>query len=110
MGISTFYLWRKRLFETNWLLKLLSWCIPLPLVAIQFGWIVAEVGRQPWIVYRLLKTRDAASVTVAAGEILFSIIMFGLIYVLLGAVWLFLLKKELDHGPQPAHAAGKEAN
>ena len=110
MGISTFYLWRKRLFETNWLLKLLSWSIPLPLVAIQLGWIVAEVGRQPWIVYRLLKTRDAASVTVGPGEILFSIIMFGVIYALLGAVWLFLIKKELDHGPDPAHAAGKEAN
>jgi cytochrome bd ubiquinol oxidase subunit I len=95
-------LWRKRLFETRWYLKLLVWSIPLPLAACELGWIVAEVGRQPWVVYRLLKTADAYSTNVGAGEILFSIIMFGLIYLLLGSLYVFILAKTVRKGPEPA--------
>jgi len=97
---STFLLYRKKLFKSMKTLKIILWSIPLPFIAIQLGWIVAEVGRQPWIVYKLLKTRDAASVTVSSGEILFSIIMFSLVYLVLGALWLFLLVKEIKHGPE----------
>lgn len=97
---STFLLYRKKLHQSMKTLKVLLWSIPLPFIAIQLGWIAAEVGRQPWIVYKLLKTSDAASVTVPAGEILFSIIMFSLVYLALGALWLFLLIKEIKHGPE----------
>ena len=76
--------------------------IPLPVIACQLGWIAAEVGRQPWIVYGLLKTRDAHSQSVTAGEVLFSTILFGLIYLLLGILYVFLLCKEIKHGPEPA--------
>ena len=75
--------------------------IPLPVIACELGWIVAEVGRQPWVVYRIMKTADAASITVTSGEILFSIILFGLIYLLLGALYLFLFVREVKHGPEP---------
>lgn len=99
------YLWRKdRLWDNKRTLKILLWSIPLPLIACQLGWIAAEVGRQPWIVYRLLKTRDAISVTVPAGEILFSIILFGLIYILLGSLYIFLLSRKVKHGPDPLTA------
>lgn len=98
---SLFLLIRKKLSESRFTLKALLWSIPLPFIAIQFGWIAAEVGRQPWIVYKLLKTSDAASVTVSSGEILFSIIMFSIIYLVLGALWLYLLVKEIKHGPEP---------
>ena len=74
--------------------------IPLPLIACQIGWIVAEVGRQPWVVYNLLKTNEAFSTNVSGLEILFSIIVFGLIYVALGAVFLFLLVKKVKKGPE----------
>jgi cytochrome d ubiquinol oxidase subunit I len=72
------------------------------LAASQFGWIAAEVGRQPWIVYKLLRTSDAVSPKVSAGEVLFSLILFGLLYLALGALWIFLLHREASHGPPPA--------
>lgn len=101
MGISAFYLYKKKLYEKKLLLKLLIWFIPLPLIACQFGWIAAEVGRQPWIVYKLMRTADAASANVSAGEILFSIILFGIIYILLGSVFVFFLVRKIKAGPEP---------
>ena len=98
---------RNSLYQRRWYLWLLIWSIPLPLAACQLGWIVAEVGRQPWVVYRLLKTCDAFSKNVAASEILISIIMFGAVYLLLGAMYLFLIVKKIKQGPQPL--AAKEA-
>jgi cytochrome bd ubiquinol oxidase subunit I len=95
---------RKKLFKTKWLLKLFVWSIPLPLAACQLGWITAEVGRQPWIVYGLLRTSEAHSVTVTAEEILFSIILFGLIYLLLGSLYVYILVREVKHGPQSVKA------
>jgi cytochrome d ubiquinol oxidase subunit I len=96
-----YLLYRRRLSDTRWYLRLMLWSIPLPLVATQLGWIVTEVGRQPWVVYRILKTADAYSKNVAAGEILFSIIVFGLIYLLLGALYIFILMKMVRKGPAP---------
>jgi cytochrome d ubiquinol oxidase subunit I len=101
MGFAAFKLRRGGLWSTKWLLKVLIWSIPLPLLACQLGWITAEVGRQPWIVYKLLRTADAYSVTVSAGEIWFSIILFSLIYLLLGTLYVYLLLREMKHGPQP---------
>jgi cytochrome d ubiquinol oxidase subunit I len=85
------------------LLRLFIWSIPLPLAACQLGWIAAEVGRQPWIVYGLLKTAQAQSINVSAGEILFSIILFGIVYLLLGGLYIYLLVREVKHGPQRAN-------
>jgi cytochrome d ubiquinol oxidase subunit I len=101
---ATYLLKKDKLFEKKWLLKLFIWSIPLPLAACQLGWITAEVGRQPWIVYGLLRTSDASSITVTAPEILFSIILFGCVYLLLGALYIYLLVREVKHGPQPVKA------
>jgi len=90
---------RNRLWDCRWFLKLLVWSIPLPLLACQFGWIAAEVGRQPWIVYRLLKTADAHSQAVTAAEVAFSLVLFGLVYILLGALYVYLLVREVRRGP-----------
>jgi cytochrome d ubiquinol oxidase subunit I len=95
--LGLFFLYRKRLLNMKWYLKLLIISIPLPVLACQFGWVAAEVGRQPWVVYRVLKTVDAASVNVTAGEILFSIILFSLIYIFLFALYLFLSIREVNH-------------
>lgn len=101
MMLGLFLLYRKKLWDQRLFLKLLVLSIPLPIVACELGWISAEVGRQPWVVYRILKTADAASITVTSGEILFSIILFGLIYLLLGALYVFLFVREVKHGPEP---------
>lgn len=95
---------RNKLWKNKWLLRIILWSIPLPLIACQLGWITAEVGRQPWIVYGLLKTANAYSTTVTANEILFSIIFFGFIYLLLGILYIYLLAQEVKHGPQQVHA------
>jgi cytochrome d ubiquinol oxidase subunit I len=76
--------------------------LPLPFVANEVGWIAAEVGRQPWVVQGLMRTRDAVSAAVPAGQILASIILFSLIYSLLFGVWVYLLKQQIDKGPPAA--------
>ena len=109
-GICLLMLYKKKLFESKLMLKLMFFLIPLPFIANELGWVAAEVGRQPWAVYHLLKTRDAVSITVPAGQILFSIIMFVLIYALLFYAWIHLLKREVKHGPEGVDTAvGKEA-
>jgi cytochrome d ubiquinol oxidase subunit I len=98
---GVFLMMRGKLSGSRLYLRLLLWSIPLPLLACELGWIVAEVGRQPWVVYRVLKTADAFSTNVSGGEVLFSIIAFGLIYLALGALYLLILAKKVRHGPEP---------
>jgi cytochrome d ubiquinol oxidase subunit I len=95
-------LYRDTLWNNARFLRVLLWSIPAPLVAIQLGWISAEVGRQPWIVYKLLKTKEAVSLTVSGEQVLFSIILFSLIYIFLGALYVYLLVREVRQGPEPA--------
>jgi cytochrome d ubiquinol oxidase subunit I len=105
-GLGLLQLWRGKLYQSRWYLTLLLLAIPLPLVACELGWIVAEVGRQPWVVYRVLRTADAFSTNVSGAEILFSIVAFGLIYLALGALYLFILVRKVKRGPVPPAAEG----
>lgn len=89
---------RKRLIESPGYLKVMLWAIPLPYIAIELGWVLAEVGRQPWIVYGLMKTTDAVS-PVASLQVLVSLIAFILVYGLLGAVGFYLIVKSARKGP-----------
>lgn len=107
MAIAVYKLYKKTLWDSKKFLKLLVWAIPFPLFACQLGWISAEVGRQPWIVYKLLRTSAAASINVSSSEILFSIILFAVIYILLGSILIYLLVRKIKHGPEPI--TGKEA-
>ncbi|MFQ6617312.1 MAG: cytochrome ubiquinol oxidase subunit I, partial [Fidelibacterota bacterium] len=97
---GVFLLWKKQLYQNRLFLKLALWSISLPFIANELGWISAEVGRQPWIIYHVLKTSDAVSVSVSAGQVLFSLIIFTLIYLLLLLTWIFLLKREIKKGPE----------
>ncbi|MBW1889543.1 MAG: cytochrome ubiquinol oxidase subunit I [Deltaproteobacteria bacterium] len=81
---------RKKLIENPWYLWIMVFSIPLPYLAIEMGWVLAEVGRQPWIVYGLMKTSDAAS-PVASVQVLTSLIGFILVYGLLGMVGFYLM-------------------
>jgi len=97
--LSLILLRKEKLFESKLFLKILVASVFLPHLANQLGWISAEVGRQPWIVYGLLKTKDALSKSVGSGEIVFSLILFTLIYVLLFILFIYLLDRKIKHGP-----------
>jgi cytochrome d ubiquinol oxidase subunit I len=105
MALGCVLLRRHRIFGSRRFLWLLVVSIPLPLVACQFGWVTAEVGRQPWIVYHLLRTREAHSLGVSAGSIFFSLVLFGAIYALLGALYIYVLAREVRRGPEHDEAA-----
>jgi len=92
---------RGTLWDSRRYLALLMISIPLPLAACQLGWIAAEVGRQPWIVYHLLRTSDAVSTIVPAGDVVASIALFSILYALLGVLYVYLLVREIRHGPEP---------
>ena len=101
--LASWLRWRGKLFEKRWLLWTFVFAVPLPFIANQVGWVTAEVGRQPWVVYGLLRTSDALSKAVSANQVLGSIIMFIFIYALLFAVWLFVLDSKIKHGPEEPH-------
>jgi cytochrome d ubiquinol oxidase subunit I len=109
MAWAAWQLYRGKLFEDRRTLKALLWSLPLPLVACQLGWVAAEVGRQPWIVYGLLRTGQAHSPTVTAGEIAFSLGLFGLVYAALFALWLTLMVKKAKVAPVVQDAAAVRA-
>jgi cytochrome d ubiquinol oxidase subunit I len=114
---AAFLLRRRRPEEVPWLLKVLVVAVGLPYVANQAGWLSAEFGRQPWVVYGLLRTRDAWSTSVPASHVLFSTLGFGVVYALLFAVWVFVLHSKITHGPDEdgasqgddSHAGGPAA-
>ena len=99
--LLTLYGWlkRDRLLESTNYLKLMLFSIPLPYIAIEMGWVVAEVGRQPWIVYGVLKTSEAVS-PIAGTQVLFSLIGFIAVYSLLGATGFYLMAKYAKQGPE----------
>lgn len=101
-ALGFLYFWRGSLFEKRWLLWLLVFSVLGPQLANQLGWFAAEVGRQPWIVYGLLRTSDAWSAVVTAEAVLASLVLFTVIYLLLFAVFLYLLNDKIQHGPDDA--------
>ena len=99
----TFYasfLWFKgKLFDTKWLLTIFSYSVLLPQIANQVGWFTAEMGRQPWVVYGQLRTSQAFSQEVSANQIVFSLVLFTLVYSLLLVLFLYSVNKKVKHGP-----------
>jgi cytochrome bd ubiquinol oxidase subunit I len=98
-GLGFLYFWHGSLFERRWLLWLLVFSVVGPQIANQAGWFAAEVGRQPWIVYGLLRTSQGLSALVRANTVLTAIILFSLVYLLLFAVFIYLLNDKIQHGP-----------
>lgn len=93
-------LWRKgKLFDKRWLMTVFMFSVFLPQLANQAGWFAAETGRQPWVVYGLLRTSDALSKAVTANHVWFSLILFTLVYLLLFVLFIYLLNKKIVHGP-----------
>jgi cytochrome d ubiquinol oxidase subunit I len=102
IALSTFAIfrwYRNSLFNSKWLLWSFVGAGILPQIANQVGWFAAEMGRQPWVVYGLLRTSDAFSRSVQANQVMFSIILFGIVYLTLFILFIYLLTKKIVHGP-----------
>jgi cytochrome d ubiquinol oxidase subunit I len=101
MAVAALLLWRRRLYTTRWLLWLLLLSFPFPYIANTAGWITAEIGRQPWLIYGLMRTSEGYSHAVSAGNGLFTLIGFMGLYALLGLLFTVLVYREISRGPAP---------
>ena len=104
MTLGAFFLWRGSVERRRWWLKLAVLAVPLPILAIEIGWMVAEVGRQPWIVQGLMKTTAGVSPGVTSTDVWISILAILAVYALLFGLWLYSLRKEIVRGPEAAPA------
>jgi cytochrome d ubiquinol oxidase subunit I len=104
MTVSIFLLWRGTLFTSRWMLWILMLAAPFPYIANTAGWMTAELGRQPWLVYGLMRTENGFSTVVSAGNGMFTLLGFMGMYVVLGILGLFLIWREIEHGPAVADA------
>lgn len=106
IAVFGIYYWkRKTLPFKRWLLWIMVFSVLMPHIAQQCGWIAAEVGRQPWIVYKILKTSDGVSTNISTAQVGGSITMFLFIYILLFSLFIFLLDRKIKHGPSPEDEA-----
>ncbi|MGA2230635.1 MAG: cytochrome ubiquinol oxidase subunit I [Tepidisphaeraceae bacterium] len=110
MGLANLQRWRGRLENSRGLLWALMLAFPFPFIATTAGWMTAELGRQPWLIYGLFRTSRGVSDVVSGGNVLFTLIGFCGLYFLLGLLYLFMVGREIAHGPRPvssvAHTVG----
>jgi cytochrome d ubiquinol oxidase subunit I len=107
MALAALLLWRGKLYNARWLLWILMLMFPLPYIANTAGWITAEMGRQPWLVYGLMRTEEGFSKMVSAGNGWFTFLGFAGMYTLLSFLFLFLIAREIEHGPESGSASIK---
>ena len=100
--VAGFLLWRDKLYQARWMLWILLLMFPFPYIANTAGWMTAEIGRQPWLVYGLLRTADGYSKMVSAGNGWFSLLGFMGMYTVLSLLFVFLVRREIERGPDPA--------
>jgi len=108
-ALGVFLLWRRKLFSTRPMLWVLMLAFPFPFIANTAGWMTAELGRQPWLVYGLLRTADGTSTMVSAGNGLFTLLGFLGIYFLIGVLFLFLVVRLVAKGPDDAGTSAAHA-
>ena len=109
MVIAAFLLWRGRLYQTRWVMWALLLSFPLPYIANTAGWMTAELGRQPWLIYGLMRTSEGYSNLVSAGNGLFTLLGFMGLYALLSILFTVLMYREINHGPEALAAAAHAA-
>jgi cytochrome d ubiquinol oxidase subunit I len=97
---AAFYFWKRRLWSTRWVLWIFVVSIFLTELATLSGWWSAEFGRQPWIVWNVLRTADAVSPVLQGYQVLFSVLMFVVLYALLFVLFIYLLNEKIQHGPE----------
>jgi cytochrome d ubiquinol oxidase subunit I len=109
MGLAMLLLWRRKLFEPRWrwVLWMLFLAMPFPFIANTAGWFTAEVGRQPWIIFGLMRTTAGGSPAVSAGNVLFTLLGFAGMYLLVGLLYVVLVVHETFQGPQRAETGAE---
>jgi cytochrome bd ubiquinol oxidase subunit I len=103
MGLAGLLLWRGRLFKARWLLWPILLSFPLPYIANTAGWMTAEIGRQPWLVYGLIRTSEGYSTHIGVGTSLFTLLGFLGMYSALSILWIVLVYKFIQTGPLAPH-------
>jgi len=103
MALGALLSWRGTLTRVRAVLWALAVAFPMPYIATTAGWMTAELGRQPWLVYGILRTAQGASPTVHSGTVLFTLIGFCGLYFVLGLLFLFLVTREVARGPEAIH-------
>ena len=98
MGLANLQRWRGRLETTRPLLWVMMLAFPFPYIATTAGWMTAELGRQPWLIYKLFHTSQGVS-SVSGGDVLFTLMGFTGLYFVLGVLYLFMVGREIAHGP-----------
>lgn len=106
MAVSGFLLWRGWLYRARWMLWIVMLSFPFPYIANTAGWMTAELGRQPWLIYGLMRTAEGYSKTVSAGNGMFSLLGFMGLYTVLSCLFLFLIYREISHGPGASAEGG----
>jgi cytochrome d ubiquinol oxidase subunit I len=104
MTLAMIQMVRRKIYDSRWLHWILMLAFPFPYIATSAGWITAEVGRQPWLIYGLMRTSQGPSPRVSAGNGLFTLLGFMGMYTLLAILFLFLVYREIEHGPEPAQS------
>ena len=107
MLLAAYLLWRGSLYNARWMLWVLMLLAPFPYIANTAGWMTAELGRQPWLVYGVLRTMEGYSKMVSAGNGWFTFLGFCGMYTVLSMLFLFLIRREIEHGPEPSTPPGK---
>jgi cytochrome d ubiquinol oxidase subunit I len=108
MVLAALLYWRGKLYQSRWMLWTLMICVPLPYIANTAGWMTAELGRQPWLIYGLMRTAHGISPRVASGNAWFTLLGFMGMYAVLAILWLFLIYREIELGPEPGqHPRGE---
>ena len=107
--VAVFLLWRRKLFESRWMLWILMLATPFPFIANTAGWLTAELGRQPWLVYGLLRTQEGVSPLVSSGNVLFTLIGFAGMYLIMGLLYFVLMVREVAHGPEAEEVPSGES-
>src|SRR5262249_51381378 len=105
MAVAGFLNWRGRLESSKWLLWILMLAFPFPYIANTLGWMTAELGRQPWLIYGQFHTREGYSKVVSNGDTIFTLIGFIGLYIVLGLLFLYLTGREIGRGPEAAVGA-----
>ncbi|HTW65872.1 MAG TPA: cytochrome ubiquinol oxidase subunit I, partial [Bryobacteraceae bacterium] len=108
MGYAVFQKWRGRLETSTWLLWVLMLALPFPYIANTLGWMTTELGRQPWLVYGLFRTRDGYSKVVSSGDTIFTLIGFVGLYFVLGVLFLLLTGRQIGQGPEGGLVADRQ--
>jgi cytochrome d ubiquinol oxidase subunit I len=110
MAYASLQDWRSRLRSSTWLLWVLTLAFPFPYIANTLGWMTAELGRQPWLIYGVFQTREGFSKVVSNGNVIFTLIGFVGLYFVLGLLFLYLVGREISHGPEHVLTISEEGH